>query len=158
VKLRIRPLREAEQETARQIVLDGLREHFGHVDGSYNRDLEDIEASYLAAGHPFLVAEADSMLVGTGALVIETEDRGRIVRVSVARACRRQGVGCALVTRLMSIARENGLARLWAETNDDWVEAIGLYLHCGFQEFARDAGSVYLELDLACNPDGPAAY
>jgi GNAT superfamily N-acetyltransferase len=158
VKVRIRPLREGEQQAARRIILDGLGEHFGYVDESCNRDLEDIAASYVAAGHPFLVAEAAATLVGTGALLIENGASARIVRVAVARAYRRQGIGRALVTRLMNIARQGGLARLWVETNDDWVEAIGLYLQCGFQEFARDAGSVYLELDLARNPDGRAAY
>jgi GNAT superfamily N-acetyltransferase len=151
-------LREREQEEARRIILDGLGEHFGYVDESRNHDLEDISASYLAAGHPFIVAEAGTMLVGTGALVIEKERCGRIVRVSVARAYRRQGIGLALVTHLVSIARQGGLERLWVETNDDWVEAIELYLKCGFRQFAHGGGSVYLELDLVRNPNRQAAY
>jgi GNAT superfamily N-acetyltransferase len=158
VKVRIRPLREGEQEAARRIILDGLGEHFGHVDESCNHDLDDISASYIAAGHPFLVAEADAMLVGTGAMVIEDGNCGRIVRVSVERAYRRLGIGQELVRRLVSIARQRGLACLWVETNDDWTEAIGLYLHCGLRGPALVAGSAYLELDLARNPDGPVAY
>jgi GNAT superfamily N-acetyltransferase len=158
VKVEIRPLRKGEQEAARRIILDGLGEHFDHLNESCNRDLEDIAASYLAAGHPFLVAEADGRLIGTGAMVIEPGNCGRIVRLSVAHAYRRQGIGRALVASLVDLALPSGLARLWVETNDDWAEAIGLYLHCGFREFSRDAGSVYLELDLTRNPDGPAAY
>jgi GNAT superfamily N-acetyltransferase len=158
VQVSIRPLRESEQDEARRVILDGLGEHFGRVDESCNRDLEDIAASYLAAGHPFMVAETGAQLVGTGALVIERGNCGRVVRVSVARAYRRQGIGRALVARLVSIARQGGLARLWVETNDDWHEAVGLYLHFGFREFAREAGNVYLELDLTRNPDRPAAY
>jgi GNAT superfamily N-acetyltransferase len=156
--VRIRPVRESEQETARRLILDGLGEHFGTIDEFRNQDLRDIAASYLAAGHPFLVAKADGMLVGAGALVIENGVCGRIVRMSVARAYRRQGIGRALVTRLVSIAHQCGLARLCVETNADWPEAIGLYRHCGFQEFARGDGSVYLELDLTRNLAGPVAY
>jgi GNAT superfamily N-acetyltransferase len=158
VKVKIRSLREGEQMAARRIILEGLGEHFGRVDETCNRDLEDIAASYLGAGHPFLVAEAAATLVGTGALLIENGHCGRIVRVSVSRAYRRRGIGRELVTRLVNIARQGGLTRLWVETNDDWVEAIGLYVHCGFQEFAHHAGSVYMELNLARNPDGQDAY
>jgi ribosomal protein S18 acetylase RimI-like enzyme len=90
-------------------------------------------------------------------MVIESGNCGRIVRVSVARAYRRLGIGHAPVRCLVSIARQRVLARLWVETNDDWAEAIGLYLHSGFQEFALVAGSATQELYLARNPDGPVA-
>ncbi len=148
VTVRIRPLREGEQETARRIVLDGLGEHFGCVDESCNHDLEDIAASYLAAGHPFLVAEDDAALVGTGALIIENETCGQIVRVSVAQAYRRQGIGRALVTHLVSIARQCGLARLWVETNDDWTEAIELYLEPTEDDHIPQEKAEVLELAL----------
>jgi GNAT superfamily N-acetyltransferase len=42
----------------------------------------------------------------------------------VARDHRRQGIGRALVARLVDAARARGLARLWMETNDDWTDTI----------------------------------
>jgi ribosomal protein S18 acetylase RimI-like enzyme len=57
-------------------------------------------------------------------------------------------VGRALVTHLLDSAREWGLTRIEVETNHDWYDAIGLYERCGFTEFARDAESVYLALNL----------
>ncbi|MGC8780566.1 MAG: GNAT family N-acetyltransferase, partial [Anaerolineae bacterium] len=85
------------------------------------------------------------------ALVIEDAQVGRLVRVSVARAYRRRGLGRALVKRLIIIARERGLRRLWMETNDDWEPAIQLYRSCGFRAYDRRDGNIYMALDLTCN-------
>jgi ribosomal protein S18 acetylase RimI-like enzyme len=154
----IRPFRPADQAEARVLILDGLAEHFGWADPTANPDIDDIAASYLDRGHLFIVAEADSALIGSAGLVIEEGGSGRVVRVSVARACRRQGLARALVAHLLDAARARGLARVWVETNDDWGDALGLYLACGFHEYARAGGSAYLALDLVpSNPHNPPA-
>jgi ribosomal protein S18 acetylase RimI-like enzyme len=38
------------------------------------------------------------------------------------------------------------------ETNDDWDAAIGLYQSCGFTEYDRRDGNIYMRLDLSRNP------
>ncbi|CAA9269377.1 MAG: hypothetical protein AVDCRST_MAG93-2561, partial [uncultured Chloroflexia bacterium] len=40
--LAIRPFTPADQKAARDLVLDGLGEHFGWIDTSRNPDLDDI--------------------------------------------------------------------------------------------------------------------
>ncbi len=129
------------------MILEGLGEHFGQIDPALNPDLAEIAAFYLARGHLFLVAEAEGMLVGTGALSVEGAE-GQIVRVSVCRHLRRRGIGGALVKALLKAARTRGLGRIWMETNDDWHDAIGLYRHCGFREFDRRDGCIFMELGL----------
>jgi ribosomal protein S18 acetylase RimI-like enzyme len=151
----IRSFRPDDQAAARQLLLAGLGEHFGYVDETCNPDIDDIVVHYTARGHVFLVAEMETEVVGTGALIVGGPDTGRVVRVSVARGHRRRGIGRALVAQLAGAAREHGLTRLWAETNDDWRDAISLYRSCGFREYERSGGSVYLDLDLARNPGGP---
>lgn len=127
------------------MILEGLAEHFGQVDPALNPDLADITGSYLALGHLFLVAEADGLLVSTAALRVD-EAEGQIVRVSVSQHLRRRGIGRALVAALLEAARTRGIDRIWMETNDDWHDAIGLYRHCGFREFDRRDGCVFMEL------------
>jgi ribosomal protein S18 acetylase RimI-like enzyme len=61
-------------------------------------------------------------------------------------------LGRALVLRLIGSARDRGLTRLWMETNDDWDAAIGLYQSCGFTEYDRRDGNIYMRLDLSRNP------
>jgi ribosomal protein S18 acetylase RimI-like enzyme len=152
----IRPLAPTDQTAARALILEGLREHWGWLDPRLNPDLEDIAASYLTPGHVFLVAESGQTLAGTGALVIDG-DSGQIVRVAVHPQWRRRGVGRALVIALLDAARARGLTRVWMETNDDWLDAIGLYRRCGFQEFDQREGCVFMALNLAGNPNASGA-
>ena len=152
----IRPFTPTDQDAARALILEGLREHWGRLNPTLNPDLDDITASYVAPGHVFIIAEIEQALAGTGALKLES-DCGQIVRVSVNPQWRRRGVGQALVAALLDAARTRGLARIWMETNDDWPDAIGLYRRCGFQEFDHREGCVFMALDLARNQVLPGA-
>ena len=147
----IRPFAPADQEPVRRLILIGLGEHFGFVDEARNPDLDDIAASYLAAGHSFVVDELRGELIGTGALIEEAPGVGRLVRMSVSPAHRRRGIGRALVAHLAALAQCRGYRRLVLETNDDWDDAVRLYLSCGFVEYDRAAGEVHLALDLAAS-------
>lgn len=144
----IRPFTPADQPATRWLVLNGLGDHFGHIDESMNPDLDDIDANYLQPGHRFVLAERDGTLVGAGALIEETPDTGRLVRMSVDRGHRGQGIGRTLVNHLVAEARTRGYRRLLIETNDDWSDAIGLYRACGFTEFDRHDGEIHMTLDL----------
>lgn len=147
--LAIRPLRPAEQAAARQLILAGLREHFGWIDETCNPDLEDLEAAYLWPGHCFVVAELDGNIVGTGALVEEAPGVGRLVRISVDRHFRGRGIGRRLVQHLIAEARARGYRRVVCETNDDWEDAIALYRAYGFVEEARCDSEVHFALNLS---------
>jgi ribosomal protein S18 acetylase RimI-like enzyme len=144
----IRPFTPADQTATRRLVLNGLGDHFGQIDETMNPDLDDIETHYLTPGHRFVLAERDGTLVGAGALIEETPDTGRLVRMSVDSAHRGQGIGRTLVTHLVAEARARGYHRVVIETNDDWWDAIGLYRACGFIEFDRHSGDVHMALDL----------
>lgn len=145
---RIRPFVPADQAAARRLVLDGLGHHVGHIDETRNPDLDDIRASYLDRGDHFVVAELGGELAGTGALVREAPGVGRLVRMSVAAAHRRRGIGRALVAHLIDAARARGFTRLLVETDDDWDDAIALYLACGFAEAERRDGEIHFVRDL----------
>ncbi|MCL4507449.1 MAG: GNAT family N-acetyltransferase [Chloroflexi bacterium] len=144
----IRPFRPLDQPAARLLILEGLGEHFGYVNETLNPDLDDIERHYLQPGHIFLVAEDDSGLIGSGALMVLEQAVGRIVRVSVSLQHRRRGVGSAIVQQLLWIARQRSLRCVQVETNNDWHDAIRLYRSHGFVEYDRDDVSVYMELEL----------
>ena len=154
--IRIRPFVPADQAAVRTLILDGLREHWGKLDPSLNPDLDNIAASYSTPGHVFRIAEIGHVLAGAGALKI-AGDVGQIVRVSVSPQWRRRGVGRALVAALLEATRARGLTRVWMETNDDWSDAIGLYRQCGFREYDRRAGCIFMELDLSGNQVPPDA-
>ncbi len=147
--MRIRPFEPRDQETARMLILAGLGEHFGWIDETRNPDLDDIAANYIQRGSIFIVAEIDGKLVGTAALIPESKDTGRIVRVSVSQMQRRKGIGRVLVSHLLDAARYKGFAQVRVSTDNGWEDAIGLYGHCGFTEYKRDEIGVYFVRELA---------
>lgn len=144
----IRPWRPADQDAARALVLQGLGDHFGAIRPELNPDLDDIQAAYLDRGALFVVAVVQERLVGTGALIAETAGTGRIVRVSVDRAWRRQGIGRGIVAHLIAAARTAGYQTLLVETNDDWQDAIALYRAFGFKTEAVRDGEIHLRRAL----------
>ena len=146
--LMIRPFTVADQTSTRALILAGLADHFGVLDETMNPDLNDIAGIYLLPGSTFVVADLDTEIVGCGALITEAPGTGRLVRMSVSRNHRGHGIGRALVNHLLAAARGRGDKRIVVETNDDWSDAIGLYLACGFTRYDHRDGEVHLDLDL----------
>jgi ribosomal protein S18 acetylase RimI-like enzyme len=145
-KFTIRAFTPADQDAAKWLVNEGLGERFGNVDESFNPDLDDIAAHYIARGHLFVVAEESGGLIGTGCLVIAADGTmGQMVRLSVRYDRRGQGVGRALVGYLLRMAQARGLRRVWMETNASWDSAIRLYERCGFRRYAQAGELVFLE-------------
>jgi amino-acid N-acetyltransferase len=64
----------------------------------------------------FLVAELDGAVVGCGALHVLWADLGEIRTLAVHPGERGKGIGAQLLSELINVARELGLARLFALT------------------------------------------
>ncbi|MFC1463713.1 MAG: GNAT family N-acetyltransferase [Candidatus Brachytrichaceae bacterium NZ_4S206] len=137
----------ADQSAAQALILAGLEERWGALDPSLNSDLNDIAASY--ATGVFLVARLAGRLVGTGALLPEGKGVGRIVRMSVARAHRRRGIGARILQVLLDEARARGYHTIVLETTETWDDAIAFYLRYGFRIVARRHGDVHFAMALA---------
>ncbi len=147
-ELYIRSFEAGDQEQARWLILEGLGEHFGYLDETLNPDLDDILHTYLRAGHVFVVACMGRELVGTGALILHGEGISEMVRISTRKTYRRRGIGQAIVTYLVDVARQRGDRRIIVKTNASWHDAIHLYQRLGFVEYERTALGVGLELLL----------
>ena len=140
----IRIFNGKDQESARQLIISGLGEYFDQIEYSLNRDLDDIGASYIETKNDFIIAEIDRRMIGTGALIQESNDTGRIVRVSVSKPMRNRGIGKTIVEHLIELGRKRKFKQIVVETNLDWIVANNLYLGLGFKESARDDISVHL--------------
>ena len=140
----IHPFTSGDQGAARALILDGLVEHFGAPDERFNHDLDDIAAYYASA--IFVVAETGGIIVGTGCLVPQGEEMAQVVRMSVARANRRKGIGRAILEALLNHARARNFRRVILTTNESWEDAIGFYTTCGCEESLRAGGGVLFEM------------
>lgn len=80
----------------------------------------------------FLVAEQDGAVAGyVGCQTVL--DEGYITNVAVSPACRRQGIGRALVGALASHARGQGLSFVTLEVRASNAPALALYEGAGFR-------------------------
>ena len=145
-RLSIAPLRPEDQREAKALILAGLEEHWGVLDESKNPDLDDIAASY--ANGVFLVAWQDGEMVGTGAFRPVSQDIVEIVRMSVKREKRRQGIGREILAELCWRAYRQGYRRAILETTASWGEAVAFYRAFGFEATHQVAGDLYFAMDL----------
>jgi putative acetyltransferase len=127
-------------------VLAGLADHWGKLDPSKNPDLNDIGSTYAHA--TFLVAWLQGKIVGTGALVPRSEEVVEIVRMSVARDVRRQGIGRLILQQLIVHAQAGGYRQVILETTSTWLEVVAFYERCGFRITHHRDGDTYFALDL----------
>jgi putative acetyltransferase len=120
----------SDQDEVRELILQGLGDHWGVVETWRNPDLDDIAASY-GSGRT-LVARDVHGVVGTGTVMPRDMFAAEIVRMSVRSSTRRSGVGRALVGQLVETAREWGVRRVVLETSSSWTDVVAFYLSCGF--------------------------
>lgn len=158
--LEIRPFVPADQAGVKALILQGLAGHWGVIDSALNPDLDDIAAAY--AGADFLVARRatvarlDGVIAGCGALVPRDARTGEIVRMSVAAAHRRAGLGSRILDALVERARARGLERLVLETTASWDGVRRFYERYGFvyTHFVEDAFGGQAHYELGLGEDG----
>jgi predicted GNAT family N-acyltransferase len=88
-----------------------------------------------------VLAWLDGMPVATGRLILGADAHAKIGRMAVLRSYRRQGVGSAVLIRLMELARERGVREVSLAGQ---LHAIPFYERFGF--VAR--GDVFVEAGI----------
>ena len=150
-KLLIEPFSSADQQEVKRLIVAGLAEHWGFVDESMNRDLDDIAASYRDG--VFLVGKVDGVVVGTGALIPRSRGVGEIVRMSVAKELRRTGIARRILRELIVRASQVGLKRIVLETTAAWREVVAFYVANDFTITHEVEGAFGVETWLALDLD-----
>ena len=143
----LRPFEPGDQEVCKALILAGLVDHWGFLDPTLNPDLNDIAVTY--ADGLFLTAWLEGALAGTGALKPAGERTYELVRMSVARHLRGQGIGSHILAQIESYAQNLGAARIVLETTEAWEEVVRFYLKAGYMFTHRKDGDIYFAKDLA---------
>ncbi len=144
IQLRFESVNENTQQQAKDLILEGMCEHFGFIDYSMNPDLDHIVKNYIDHGDTFLVGTYNDHIICTGALIREDEHTGRIVRLSVSSEYRRKGLAGIMMEQLERVAVEKEMKSMVLETNKDWHNAIGFYKSYGYHEIERDSTQVHM--------------
>jgi ribosomal protein S18 acetylase RimI-like enzyme len=110
------------------------------VQEAVDRDVADIGRFEPPHGVLLLVSD-DREVIGTGAMQRIGQQTAEIKRMWVDPSHRRNGVGRALLDRLVSEAREAGYSRIRLDSPDFAVAAHRLYRSAGFTEIPPYAES-----------------
>ena len=100
--------------------------------------------TYYESIQEFIIAEIDGFIVGCGALHVMWEDLAEIRTLATAGAWRGNGVGHALVERLLEHGRRVGVSRVFCLTFE-----VDFFLRHGFVVMADQSAvdpAVYMEL------------
>ena len=107
-----------------------------------------------AAARHVVALTADGRCIGTGRLIGEGSAAARIGRMAVTRQWRGQGVGAALLRRLLELAREEGRSDLQLSAQ---THALPFYERHGFVAAGEpylDAGIAHLTMYRPLTPGG----
>ena len=99
-----------------------------------------------------LVAKHGTEFVGTGVLQPVSPSAAHILRMSVARAFQRQGIGSLILAHLLRAARERKLHRIDLETTASWTSAVEFYKRHNFRPTHQHNGDQYFTLDMTETP------
>jgi len=142
VELKIESVNESTQTQVKELILQGLEEHFGFLDTSLNPDLNNIIQNYIEQGHIFLVGLIKTEVVCCGALKTVNEDTGRIVRMSVKKEYRRNGYASQIIDALEERAKSKGYSKIMLKTIYRWSDAVGFYTARGYSKANLEGESV----------------
>jgi predicted GNAT family N-acyltransferase len=110
---------------------------------------EEMDELDAAAVH--VLALADGEPIGTGRLILADAETARIGRMAVLKARRGEGIGGAILQRLIDVARERGVRKL---TLAGQLHAISFYERFGFAahgDVFLDAGIEHRTMDRTLN-------
>jgi putative acetyltransferase len=127
----------AGDEPSVQSVVDAvLREYGMALDTSdTDSDLIDLQASYVARGGVFRVlVNDDGAVVGCGGLYPIDRAQIELRKMYLLPAARGRGLGLALLSALVDVARQRGFTRIVLETKSVLTKAIAMYREFGFRE------------------------
>ena len=128
------------------VALSQIGAHPGN--GPWDRDLQCVEAEYLATGGEFYVGVIDERIVAMGALKRLTAGCAEIKRMRVDPRMQRRGLGAQMLRALERSARSRGVSVLTARTTIGQMAARRLYSGFGYREVGRTCEGEFEVLTL----------
>jgi GNAT superfamily N-acetyltransferase len=131
----IRTFEASDRDAVWALHHEGLNQttpEYPEVLAHYEADLHDLEEHYLGEGSHFWVAEIDGRLVGMAGVERKDASTGRLRRMRVTTAERRQGIAQALLETAERFCLGQGYRRLVLDTTEQQTAAHRLYEKNGF--------------------------
>ncbi len=133
---------------SRHLSSPGLADHWGELDPTLNPDLNNLAGWYAPLDGYTIVLEVDGEIAGTGTMHRQDDLTGVLVRMSVSKDHRGQGIGKRLVRALVEEGVRRGYSAIVCETTDTWTDAISLYTSVGFAIVDHRDGDYFFRLEI----------
>ena len=98
--------------------------------------LEDPQGQILSKGGRIFMAMQDGQAVGCVALLKMADGGYEVAKMTVSETLRGSGLGRLLMQRCIEAGAEDGVPRLYLETNSSLAPALALYRATGFKDLA----------------------
>jgi putative acetyltransferase len=132
----VRPWQSTDRQAAAEVIRTCLAEYgLGWEADGADRDVLEVEVSYLDRGGEFWVVESHGQIVGTSAYypIIRGEKAVEIRKMYLLPIARGQGLGRYLLGELERSIAAQGYREIWIETASVLKEAVQLYENSGYQ-------------------------
>lgn len=132
--------------------------HYFEIEEADRRQLEHPDVHILASGGRIFIAELGDDVVGSSALLRDTDGSLWLAKMAVAPEMRRHGTGRALAIAAIDAARALGAPRIALLSNTVLEPAIRLYRSLGFVEAplppqtGHVRANIHMVLDLTSEP------
>ncbi|HEX3364028.1 GNAT family N-acetyltransferase [Phenylobacterium sp.] len=109
--------------------------------------LGDPQRKIVDAGGRIFVALHEGEAVGCVALIPMDDGGYEVAKMTVSETLRGSGLGRMLMQRCIDAGAEDGVRRLYLETNSSLAPALGLYRAMGFTDIGPPARNDYVRGD-----------
>jgi len=142
----IRQYNKADKDHIVKLHIDGLNQFGASIgDPALDKDIEQIEETYIHNNGEFLVGLQDNKVVCMGAFKKIDDETAEIKRIRIEREYQGRGIGGILLSELEKSARAKGYRRVVLDTTSRQVPAQKLFSRSGYVETVRRQ---YKEMEL----------
>jgi ribosomal-protein-alanine N-acetyltransferase len=104
---------------------------------AYYAELQGVNRDLMLVARPMTSANLANRSIAGYIVARETAGELHINNVAVREECRRQGIACSLLSRILEEGRRLGATRAFLEVRAGNLAARALYEGCGFRAVAR---------------------
>lgn len=146
MSLIIRQYTRADQDHIVKLHIDGLNQFGASIgDPALDKDIEQIEETYINNKGEFLVGLQDNKVICMGAFKKIDDEIAEIKRIRIDREYQGRGIGGFLLSALEKSARAKGYKRVILDTTSRQVPAQKLFSRNGYKETVKRQ---YKEMEL----------
>ena len=110
--------------------------------------LDDPQSTILEQGGRILMAINDNAVIGTCAILMETNDTAELAKLAVSPEASGKGVGRMLAMESIKEARKMGFKKIFLVSNKKLDKAVRLYESFGFRHLPVPEDTIYKTADV----------